>query len=198
MTKDDLRKELMNAIDNNHVNEVREALKAGADPNSIKPIQDNPWGIMDFSAFHEAVYQNNDIAIMDLLFKYGADIDQKNNQNGNMAMHYASSIQQAQWLLDHGADINAKNDLGETPILCFCYERENMIDPKAISFIKWMLEHGADPNIASNYGTTVFTLAGIPNNILKIFKDIPNKIRNSAAARSSDNAAADKGFDYEL
>lgn len=55
-------------------------------------------------------------------------------------------------LINHGADINAKNERGETPLHLatrYCFNK----------IVKLLLENGADPNIKDNEGKTPLDLA---------------------------------------
>jgi ankyrin repeat protein len=48
-----------------------------------------------------------------------------------------------QLLLECGADPNARDSLGQTPLMCACY-----VDTRDESIVKLLLQHGADPNLS--------------------------------------------------
>ena len=61
------------------------------------------------------------------------------------------------WLKENGADINAKNDKGETPMYFaarFCQ----------VDSMKWLKESGADVNTKSDSGETPLQAAQIRQN----------------------------------
>jgi ankyrin repeat protein len=60
-------------------------------------------------------------------------------------------------LLDHGADINAVNNFGNT-VLHAAFERMDW-KGKSYDCIKMLLDHGADINVVNNSGKTVLDAA---------------------------------------
>jgi len=51
------------------------------------------------------------------------------------------------YLVDHGAEINIVNNLGETPLLYACSN-----DTGNLNLVKYLIEHGTDINVADNDG----------------------------------------------
>ena len=51
------------------------------------------------------------------------------------------------YLVEHGADVNAKNDLGQTPLHLAAWQG-------SLKAVKWLVNHGADPMIRDKEGKT--------------------------------------------
>ena len=54
-------------------------------------------------------------------------------------------------LLEHGADPNARDAFGRTPLYYACY-----IDMRDVEIVELLLRHGADPNVADQFGGTAW------------------------------------------
>ena len=61
-------------------------------------------------------------------------------------------------LLAAGADLNATNELGETPLHLAAWNNSNPEVTKAL------IDRGADPNATNNYGETPLHLAATDSN----------------------------------
>ncbi|RMB00065.1 ankyrin repeat domain-containing protein [Hydrogenothermus marinus] len=147
-------------------------LEAGADP-------DNPHGEFGLPPMHLAVDEEN-YEIIELLLKYHADInarsiipDEKVHFGLPAPIHLAKTPQMIKYLLERGANPNAKTAYGRTPLhqAVMPSEKEKdengntrvgaykYITEKAIEEVKVLLEYGADPNIQDNYDKTPIDLA---------------------------------------
>ena len=60
---------------------------------------------------------------------------------------WRAELEAAQCLLARGADINARDDVGWTPLYC-------AVRTKEIQAVRLLLEHGADVNARDNFGDT--------------------------------------------
>lgn len=69
-------------------------------------------------------------------------------------------------LVQHGADVNARNEAGMTPLLVWATEGE---DTGAVETMKALLRAGADPNLRDSQGSTPLEYAQR--------RSEPNKIR---------------------
>jgi len=108
---------LLEAIDQENVDAVREHMKFGKDPNEtyIWPGADRAGAY----ALHLAVVVENK-EITDLLLKNGADINiRAEDEYGGTPLHWAAFVgskQMAEMLVEAGADLNAPDDDGYTPL----------------------------------------------------------------------------------
>jgi len=94
---------------------------------------------------HQAIIGGS-LADVISLHKKGADIHAQGKQNGKTALHLAAKHQHfniVYYLLVNGADVNIKNDRGETP-LSYALVDEDEVSHK-IGLL--LLKHGADVNI---------------------------------------------------
>jgi hypothetical protein len=90
------------------------------------------------------------------LIANGADVNAK-GENGVVALMLATDRKCAQILLDHGADVNAQDQYGRTPLIGFLMGLDR--PARAEAYVKFLLKAGARAEIAANDGTTAFTLA---------------------------------------
>ncbi|KAF9542852.1 hypothetical protein EC957_001507 [Mortierella hygrophila] len=99
------------------------------------------------SIFHVAEHHPDPVQVLNLILRHNpsgcCDLDSK----GNSAMHIAVTCQKKpiaalQTLLRAGADINAKGNMGRSP-LHDAIERPDQQDQEEL--LDWMLDHGADP-----------------------------------------------------
>lgn len=67
-----------------------------------------------------------------------------------------NDLKKAKKLIDEGADVNEKNDLGESPIIATTYLDTDYID---LDMLKLLLENGADPAIGDEEDYTVLHAA---------------------------------------
>jgi len=106
------------------------------------------------------VWQNlndiDDISILRLLVKNGADISMKSADGETVLMRAASNLylDAVELLVQNKADINAQADDGHTALVYAVertrYEDEDgkkVVEPETYNIVKYLLEHGADPNV---------------------------------------------------
>ena len=96
-------------------------------------------------------YVKKQFDIADLLLKNGADIHQKNKRGENLLFMAIKndSPKVLEYLLKKGLDVNATDDMGNTPLM----EAVSFTDN--VEIIKMLLKYGADKTIRNNYGQTV-------------------------------------------
>lgn len=110
------------------------------------------------SPLHIAAYDLLDDRILDLL-RYGADVNSRasnSSDNDWTALHYcaASALERnaskaIECLIKHGADVDAKDDKGRTPLLLVRPES----DPTCIHYrVETLSRHGADIHARDNEG----------------------------------------------
>jgi ankyrin repeat protein len=98
----------------------------------------------------------DDISILRLLVKNGADIGMKNADGETVLMRTASNLylDAVEFLVQNKADINAQADDGHTALV-YAVERtryededgQKVVEPETYNIVKYLLEQGADPNV---------------------------------------------------
>ena len=120
----------------------RQALKAGV----RQAFLDEAWlGAASYGHYE----------IMDLLLSHGACLEARDG-NGRTALHVAVSrldSKQCAWLLEHGADVNARNYDQEAPL-----HRAARVSG---SLSRFLISHGAEVHAKSCRGETPLHLATI-------------------------------------
>ncbi|KAG0306517.1 hypothetical protein BGZ99_001754 [Dissophora globulifera] len=99
------------------------------------------------SIFHVAEHNQDPVEVLHLILRHNPRGCSDHDSKGNTAMHIAVSCQKRplpalEALLGHGADINAKGNMGRSP-LHDAIERPDQQDQEEL--LDWMLGHGADP-----------------------------------------------------
>jgi len=95
-----------------------------------------------------AVYMENECVVSFLLQK-GASINAR-SQWGRSPLHFACTLDMAKLLINLGADVNAEDDDGETPIVPIMYSECN----DKPTWLRYMIENGANVNHVDNVGYT--------------------------------------------
>jgi hypothetical protein len=95
-----------------------------------------------------------------LLLEHGTDVDCR-DVGGHTPLHHCTgqfgtdrSLKFAQYFLAQGADVNAKNRFGATPLFA-------PVMSNNYSCLDWLLDNGADPNLTDNDGTSVIKLTSL-------------------------------------
>ena len=129
----------------NDGNRVQALLTEGADPNSKDVNQAS-------ALMYAALYASP--RVLDLLIRAGADLNYR-DKNGLTALAWAAhSYESAKVLIDAGADVNAKSNIGGTPLLTAAAY------PGNTALLRLMLEKGADIQ-TSVFGSTALTMAAL-------------------------------------
>ena len=108
-----------------------------------------------------AINQNN-TEMLRLLISYGGNVNLRGSEQGKLptCLHSVAclgNIENAQLLLDYGADLNATNMYGETPLMIAT--SINLPD-----MVQFLLEQGADHRFVNSQGRTALDIAGITLN----------------------------------
>ncbi|MCI5056612.1 MAG: ankyrin repeat domain-containing protein [Flavobacteriales bacterium] len=129
---------LFNAILSENLPVIEMLIEAGADPNTKNKHKEN--------GMTKAVTKDN-MKMLELLKKLGTDI---NGSGGYPPIHaaiYKNRIDFLKWFIAEGADLNAKDKFGETPLMKACKTEGGKASLEALELL---LEHGADIHVKNN------------------------------------------------
>ncbi|XP_054721853.1 ankyrin-3-like [Uloborus diversus] len=109
----------------------------------------------NFTALHLAV-QANQPEVVEILLGHGANVQLKAGKNGETALHMAAGVidghKCAELIIKSGADVNAQNEEGETPL-------HNAARHGQLKTVTQLLEDGAVLDSLSKYGESVLHVA---------------------------------------
>ena len=123
MSKNKLNDEIVEAIKNEKLNDIKRLLKEGADPNHSFKLNDKEFTLLHMAVFYE------DMPFVKILVENGADINQlsyvngKNNKLGNLTpIQYtilngtqeADNFKVLKYLLSKNANIYIRNSIGNS------------------------------------------------------------------------------------
>ena len=109
-----------------------------------------------------SLHQTGSLDFVKLLIKLGADPNVRvNNMVGNGALIASTNYEITDYLLNHGADVNIRDNYGGTPLMC-C----SLVAGRA-DIAELLLQHGADVNIQNEDGTTALMFSCV-----EVFIDI--------------------------
>ena len=179
MTQKELNLQLIVAISNHDVIQMKKILKAGADPNTrnsegwpmlmcaawtmnaevtkvLLEYGADPNVLLDYSCDTVISFSahKGDLETTAVLLEAGADPNISGTGNYN-ALMYAITCEHpevAKLLLENGANVNAVDDIGNTSL-------EWAVGSGNTDTVKMLLEYGADPNTQNQYGNTVLMRA---------------------------------------
>ena len=114
-------------------------LEKGVDVNMIIN-DDKKWTKLNYAAYNKCDLVKILLTIPDI------DINHKSRQ-GNTPLHMTSDIEIVKMLVEAGADINALNNNGDTPIMSHYSDK-----------IKYLVSKGADLTIKNKEGKTIYDL----------------------------------------
>ena len=138
--------EMIQAVKSGNSEQVEILLRQGANPNATDMLD---------SALSIAVLLGN-LGMTQLLVRYGADLNQR-NPLGSTAMQevvFSDSgvaLKICAFLLDHGADINAVDFGGWTPLM-------QAVDSQRFDMARFLIERGADATRESDDGSIALDL----------------------------------------
>lgn len=143
------KKLLAAAVSATTANEVHYLVKQGADVNCT-----NEWGLTPLML---AAQYNTHVVVLKALLKDGADINAVEPKYRSNALHLAanacSNPKIVQALVEAGSDINARNYLGETPLIMSVLQNKNT------RIFSQLISSGADTGICDWQGHSVMEYA---------------------------------------
>lgn len=147
----ELRRQLMNALYHDDFSTVDNLLKQGVNVNL--PYNHNGW-----TPFMWVCKEHYDLEFIQLFLKHGAKLDRVNKE-GLTALHimarHRSSFDCLALLIDTGANVNAQDNDGWTPLMDAVKHPQAMMRKDVI----YGLAELSDTSIRSNDGRTAYDIA---------------------------------------
>jgi len=107
--------------------------------------------------------QNQNPEIMEMLLEYHSDVHHK-NKLGCTGMHYVKDQEMIRILLNYKANINERNNKGDSIINILCYPK-NKKNKKIKNTLTYALDHGADINNINNDNENALIIASANGNM---------------------------------
>lgn len=145
------------AFENGHRQVCEVLLSRGADVNT-KDI--GGYTVLHIASMSGRRWWGRHLALIELVTSRGIDIGATDNMDRS-PLHYAcfyGNLEVISWLLDHGADVNAEDQDGHTPLWKACQTFGRWWQDQT-SAIEMLLHRNARINHANNKGRTVLHLA---------------------------------------
>jgi uncharacterized protein len=184
MSKSSLNTRLLWACRAHRLEDVKDDLAGGADPNYIEPGPDDPFSTLDRAIDSPQIVAAllkagaspskpdgtglvpigmaaavGTPATLKLLIDAGGKVDQRDFTGDTPLIKAAQAIrsENAELLIKEGADVNAANKVGLTPLMYAAMKSSK--DPSKIATVRLLLANGADPNAKDPVGRTAADLA---------------------------------------
>jgi ankyrin repeat protein len=135
---------------------VRALLDHGANVNAENTKSQTPLRHL----LEETDGSEDGFSVVQLLVECGTDVDTE-DYNPETQLHVASYHHQLGWVrafLNHGADVNAKDPWGQTP-LHQVFRDPSKYNPGDYVILQLLLKHGADVNVQDEFYETPLHLA---------------------------------------
>lgn len=129
---------------------VKLLIAEGADPNAADDDGVTPLGAMAESL--------RDTALAALLIEKGADPSKGDPPPLHVAVQ-AAKRDFAEYLLDHGVDIDSRDDEEMTPLMVLCKSQGGEMNKAENANARWLLERGADVSLLDDGDTTALHYA---------------------------------------
>ncbi len=102
---------------------------------------------------------NSDADAMERLIQAGAQIDATNHAGATALLQAATFEEKARLLVKHGARINARSVIGNSPLILAARKAGN------IGTVRFLLDHGADLQATNSFGATPLLAAAASGDI---------------------------------
>ena len=151
------------AVKKKNIDIIKELVKAGANVNAV-----NVQCLGETPLFIAVMDENPSLKVVEELLNSGADPNYATRSSGTSVLHIAVSpdpgfeenknnkkdiVKIIEKLIEKGADLNAQNYFGKTPLMTAAEREEKTL-------MKILLEAGADPFIQNIRGNTVLYYIG--------------------------------------
>ena len=149
--------EVISAAENNDIPTLRDWLSRGGDPNQLDVLFG--YGLLHH-IFDPWPHKRNDHSeAARLLIAHGADVNLRARDDAVTPLHLCAFPGETDLLLDLGADINAVDTFGCTPLFNSTIVFKSDDQKAAIAFARLLLRRGADVFAESKHGYDVERMA---------------------------------------
>ena len=150
--------------------------------------------IRNCSIWRWAIKAQNGLELVRFIHQKGAQINVP-DKKGMYPLHFNPSLEIAKWLIENGANVNAKSSQGSSTALHFlAFEKYNSPEEEEkIEIAKLLIQNGAEANARDNRNQTPFDHADENQNfelahyLLEVKKEADLKNRPSTNAVQDDN-----------
>lgn len=168
-----------------HVGVLKAVIRHGADVNAVGGLGGTPLMLASASDNADAV---------DVLVKLGASVNAVQEPTGKTCLHLAangSCCETVRALLQHGADVNATDALGNSPLH---YAAKLAGKVEASEMVDILLRHGADETTFDNIGRTAYQVIGIALRALERRQEEVVRVRTLLTNAPADRKWRRRGF----
>lgn len=177
MATSDRDTRLIEAVMNGDTEEVKRSLRSGADPNAKSRRRD--WSALHWAAYH------GDATIARLLINAEADVEECDNEKRWMPIHVVRSAEVTRLLLRAGADPDAVDRDGNTPLVyAITRPEKNHSAEEILRIVKCLIDAGASVNLKDSGGRTMLHRA--------VYARLPDVLRTLLEAGADISVVADE------
>ena len=105
-----------------------------------------------YASFNSDEHPDECLSIVEYLIEKGANVNSTKTSKGCTALHYARTLEVAKALVEHGANIDACDLDGETPLIY--HSSKGRVD-----IVKYLLSVGANKEAKNDFGETAYDVA---------------------------------------